>query len=152
MNLINEASQNIADRLTWHTANTVSDGMLEDTCEATVTVVDVDPPVINSFTVSPIVLWPPNHKMVTITPGLNAEDNCDIDTVTYVVTSNEPVNGVADGNTTPDWIVNGANIQLRAERSGQGSGRVYTITVTVKDTSGNTSTASTTAQVPLNQG
>jgi hypothetical protein len=50
------------------------------------------------------------------------------------ITSNEPVNGTADGDTDPDWIVvDDHNIQLRAERASNGSGRIYTITVTVDD-------------------
>ena len=43
-----------------------------------------------------------------------------------------------DGNTAPDWeIVDSHHVRLRAERSGRGNGRVYTITITCTDGSGN---------------
>ena len=40
---------------------------------------------------------------------------------------------------------------LRAERSGQGSGRVYTITYEAKDKSGNATTSSVVVTVPKSQ-
>ena len=39
-------------------------------------------------------------------------------------------------------------VQLRAERSGTGDGRVYTITITASDASGNQSTATVDVRVP----
>jgi hypothetical protein len=65
------------------------------------------------------------------------------------VASNEPENGADDGNTAPDWLVLDAHrLQLRAERSGAGTGRVYTITVTCSDAAGNTSSSNVTVTVP----
>ena len=55
-----------------------------------------------------------------------------------------------DGNTTDDIQIDGDNILLRAERAGDGNGRVYTITYEATDASGNTATASTTVTVPHN--
>jgi hypothetical protein len=50
------------------------------------------------------------------------------------VTSNEPVNGLGDGDASPDWtIIDAHHINLRAERSGTGTGRTYTITITCTD-------------------
>ena len=43
-------------------------------------------------------------------------------------------------------------IFVRAERSGKGDGRVYTLNYMVTDVSGNTATASTTVTVPHDQG
>ena len=61
-------------------------------------------------------------------------------------------NGAADGNTEADWeIVSNREVRLRAERSGNGADRVYTITVTAVDAAGNTSTASTNVIVPHDQ-
>jgi hypothetical protein len=66
------------------------------------------------------------------------------------VTSNEPVNSGEDGDTGPDWeIVNPHKVRLRAERSGAGTGRIYTITVTCTDASGNQTIKTTTVTVPL---
>jgi hypothetical protein len=63
------------------------------------------------------------------------------------VTSNEPVNGTGDGDTSPDWvIVDSHHVQLRAERAGNGNGRVYTINVACPSASGKT-----TVSVPKNK-
>jgi hypothetical protein len=69
------------------------------------------------------------------------------------VTSDEPVNGIADGNTAPDWKITGdLTVKLRAERSGVGDGRVYTITVACTDQLGGGSTETTRVLVPKNGG
>jgi len=66
------------------------------------------------------------------------------------VTSNEPDNGEEDGNTVNDIvIVDDFHFELRAERSGVGTGRVYTITYLVTDACGNSTLASATVTVPL---
>jgi hypothetical protein len=41
---------------------------------------------------------------------------------------------------------------LRAERSGGGSGRIYTVTVEATDEAGNTTTATTEVTVPHSKG
>lgn len=42
-------------------------------------------------------------------------------------------------------------LQLRAERSGRASGRIYTVLVTATDASGNSSTATVDIKVPHDQ-
>lgn len=116
--------------------------------ESTVSVqaFDSTPPVIESLTVSPDTLWPPNHKMVTVTAGVVATDTCDPNPVCTIVgvTSDEPVNGTGDGNTEPDWVLSGAlTVDLRSERAGTQDGRTYTIEVTCTDQSGNESDSAT---------
>jgi hypothetical protein len=115
---------------------------------------DVTPPNISSVGVNQNVLWPPNHKLVPITVSWSATDNCSTPACAISsVSSNEPVNGLGDGNTAPDWIItSGSTLLLRAERSGLGNGRVYTITVTCRDAAGNTSSRSITVTVPHDQG
>ena len=106
----------------------------------TVTVVDTTPPVIHQVTATPGALWPPNHKMVPVTFTVDVSDICDAAPSCRVVsvTSNEPTNGKGSGHTAPDWrIVDDLKVELRAERSGPGSGRVYTVTVRCTDGSGN---------------
>jgi hypothetical protein len=120
------------------------------TCSFTVTVNDTEAPVISNVSVDPSVLWPANHKMRNIAVTYSSTDNCP-GTVTCVlsVTSNEAVNSAGDGNTSPDWeIVNNHSVKLRAERSGAGTGRVYTITIRCTDMAGNTGVATTTVMVP----
>ncbi|QNA43133.1 CHRD domain-containing protein [Lacibacter sediminis] len=136
------------------------------TCSFTVTVNDTEAPQIYDLKTDPVVLWPANGKMriIKVTTGTFADtlsadtlniidgvtDNCPgpINCVLSVI-SNEPVNGVGDGNTSPDWeIINNHIVKLRAERSGTGTGRVYTITMRCTDLAGNTSEETTTVTVP----
>jgi len=121
----------------------------------TVNVVDMMAPTINSVSVSPRVLWAPNHRMVDVTVTVDAEDICDPIPVCSIVdvTSNEPIDGPGDGNTEPDWESTGdLTLSLRAERAGGGIGRVYTIHVECTDASGNTTTATVEVTVPHDQG
>lgn len=124
--------------------------------EVVVNVEDAEPPILN-LSVSPSRLWPPNHKMVhvTVTPNV---DECGSSTVTLEsVTSNEPDNGQGDGNTSNDiqGVEEGTadfGFDLRAERSGGGSGRVYTILYRIVDEAGLETTATTRVVVPHDQG
>ena len=111
-------------------------------------------PAIASVSASPNVLWPPNHKMVPVTIAVSASDACsDVTSSIVGVTSDEPVDGLGDGHTSPDWVVTGAlTLLVRSERSGTGDGRVYTVTIDAVDGSGNVATGSTTVRVPHDQG
>ncbi len=123
-------------------------------CQATVRVLDQTPPSIRSLAASPTVLWPPNHQMVPVNVTLAASDGCDTAPSCRItsVRSNEPVNGLGDGDTAPDWEITGnLGLKLRAERFGKGNGRVYTITAMCTDASGNSSTKTTTVTVPRDQ-
>ena len=93
--------------------------------------------------------------MVPITIAVGASDVVDAEPVCSVtsVSSNEPVSGTGQGDTGPDWTVTGAlNLNLRAERAGHGSGRVYTIAIVCADQAGNTSTTSVRVTVPHDKG
>lgn len=112
-------------------------------------------PTIDEISLTPNVLWPANHKYVDVSASVFASDNFDTDvSVTLVsVTSNEPDNGVDDGNTVDDFVtINDLQFELRAERSGIGSGRIYTITYQATDDCGNSTTAEATVTVPLGMG
>jgi hypothetical protein len=120
------------------------------TCSFDVTVNDVQPPAITGLSVNPSVIDSNNHKMVDVTVSYTSTDNSgNANVCSITVTSNEPGNGLGDGNTQPDWeIIDAHHIRLRAERAGTGVDRVYTITVTCVDAAGNTTSASTTVTVP----
>jgi hypothetical protein len=125
------------------------------TCTFVVTVIDNTPPVITGVTNVPLILWPPNHKYWKICPNVLITDNCPNPTFTVIsITSNEPQNGLGDGDTPIDWqILNNGCINLRAERSGTGTGRIYTITFMATDAHGNTSAPATiTVKVPHDMG
>jgi hypothetical protein len=124
------------------------------TAQTTVTVVDTTPPTIDNVVAVPASLWPPNHKMVPVTVTVDVTDICDASPSCQVisVTSHEPINGKGDGNTTPDWrIVDDLLVELRTERSGPGSGRVYTLTVRCTDDSGNSAVRNVEVSVPHDQ-
>jgi len=107
------------------------------------------PPVISGESVDKPVLLPSNHKLLDVTVSYNVTDNCGPVVDALTVSSNEFVNGLGQGNTAPDWeIVDAHHLRLRAERSGAGSGRVYTITITSTDSAGNASTKQLFVSVP----
>jgi hypothetical protein len=123
------------------------------TANVTITVVDTTPPTITA-TVMPGTLWPPNHKYVEVKTNVTAVDLGDPEpTITLMsVTSNEPDNAKGDGNTVDDIvIVNDFTFNLRSERAGSGSGRIYTITYKATDASGNYGIGTVTIEVPHNQ-
>lgn len=114
-------------------------------CETTPPVVDVS--------VSPSVLWPANHKYVDVTATVDVTDADPHPTITLLgVTSNEPDDGLGDGDQPDDIvIVDDFNFRLRAERSGLGRGRLYTIVYEVVDSCGNREIGRAIVIVPHDQ-
>jgi len=99
-----------------------------------------DPPIASAAQPTTATLWPPNHGMlaVGITGVTDVGNNATI-TITEV-TQDEPTNGLGDGDTAIDAIINGdGTVLLRAERSGKGDGRVYRISFTASDLEGSSS-------------
>ena len=119
---------------------TVDDGHGEsDSATVTITVNCVNDAPVCTITPSQASIWPPNHKMVSIT----ASGATDVDSavLTYSVVSifqDEPTNTTGDGNTAIDGAgIGTSTAQVRAERTGDpknpGNGRVYHITFSVSD-------------------
>jgi len=134
-----------------------------NSCTSNVTVVDTTPPVITSLVANPRTLWPPNHKLVPVSITATATDICDTSPKCKIisVTSNEPVLGPGSGNTDPDWVITEPGpsvspatlgVQLRSERAGGGTGRVYRVNVSCSDASGNTTAGQTAVTVAHDQG
>ena len=117
---------------------------------------DTTPPIVTVHA-DPSELWPPNHRMVHVHVEVEVIDCSSYEVFLDSVTSNEPPNSTGDGNTEPD--IEGADLgtedydlYLRAERSGGGSGRVYTITYRVVDAGGLETWESAFVVVPHDQG
>jgi hypothetical protein len=119
-----------------------------DTDEVTIDIQDTTPPSI-SVILDPAMLWPPNHRMVDVSAMVDAADACGETTIMLIsVVSNEDENANGDGNTEPDIMgaepgTDDQSFQLRAERAGGGSGRVYTVKYKATDEAGNESDEAT---------
>jgi CSLREA domain-containing protein len=135
----------------------------QDTLTVNVTA-NATPPVITlTGTGAKVLKQSPNHSYKTFTIAdmvQSASDDCDGDVINNVViekvTSDEPDNspGPGDGNTINDIVIASGckSVQLRAERDGTKDGRVYHVTLGVKDNSGNVGEAVYTVSVPVGKG
>jgi hypothetical protein len=135
---------------------TVSDGINAPVSRnIIIDIVDTTEPTLAPVS-SKLILWPPNHDMVDIEIDTNAWDNSGMPILSATVASNEPIDGLGDSaNPAPDWTspvidqeTGVVTLQLRAERSGRGDGRIYTVAIIAIDPSGNASTANVEIIVP----
>jgi len=129
----------------------VSDGMLSSPpAPVAVFVQDVGaPPACDLAQAIPASLWPPNHKMLAVAiTGVSDPDNQQVTLTVTAVTQDEPVNGLGDGDTSPDAVLQGSSVLIRSERSGLGNGRVYRINFMASDGSGDSCTGSVAVCVP----
>jgi len=106
----------------------------------------------------PGVLWSPDHRLVPVSIVIDVADaGSGLASYTLLsAASNEPDNGLGDGDTAKDiqgWNIGTADVSglLRAERSGLGSGRVYTLRYRGIDRAGNTGGCSVAITVPHDQ-
>ena len=139
---------------------TVEDGINPAvTAILNVEVVDTEAPTLAPVA-TPSILWPPNHKMVTVVVQLNASDNSG-ETLDFTaeVTSSENADKDGDGHTIPDFtepVIDAENgtvtVDLRSERAGGATGRVYTILISAKDSSDNVTTATLYVICPHDKG
>lgn len=119
---------------------------------------DITPPAL-SVSMRPNVLWPPNEKLIPITATITVKDDYDPQPEVKLesITANEPLekDDIKDAALGSD----DRQFKLRAERDGKDDdkkrnktqpkpGRIYTITYSALDASGNKSTVSTTVTVP----
>jgi hypothetical protein len=131
---------------------TAANSLASATCTFDVIVSDKQPATITNARTNPTTLWPADHRMRNVGVSYTVSDNCGTVTTTLSVKSNEAINGLGDGDMAPDWeIVDNRNVRLRAERSGLGDGRIYTVTITAKDAHGNVSTQDVLVTVPKDQ-
>jgi hypothetical protein len=135
---------------------TVSDGFDSTSCQSVITIDDMREPVIEVRD-QPLRIWPPNHKYEEITPDMllaSAEDACGrpiaLDQVKVIeVRSDEPEDTNGDGSSLDDMVVHCPNrVMLRAERTGGGNGRVYTVVYRLDGENGTEVTAEAKVYVP----
>lgn len=98
-------------------------------------------------------LWPPNHKMQEVSIINITDPKGDAISINInMVKQDEATNGAGSGNTCPDAENIGSSaVQLRAERSGQGNGRVYHLYFTATDSKGASCNGEAKVCVPHNQ-
>lgn len=148
------ASPSTIDEPGQYTVSVVDAEGQQAVCQGTLVVLDTTPPALTAKTVE---LWPPNHKLHTLRPAdcVSVVDTCDDEvrlSFTYA-TSNEAANTTGDGNTDADIVALGCDsVQLRAERSGKGEGRVYSLGVRATDASGNSTLGECVVVVPHDKG
>jgi predicted extracellular nuclease len=115
---------------------------------------DNEPPVCDGAAPSMDIIWPVNHKFVLV--GLSGVTDPDGDPFSITIDSiyqDEPVDDGGDGSTAPDAIIHeDGSFEIRAERNGDGNGRVYTIAFTVTDYYGDTCSSLVRVGVPHDQG
>ena len=127
---------------------TDASGNVADQVMRTVIVEDTIPPAFALF-VTPDVLWPPNNKMVKITPWPVVGDHCDEQVEVSLV--DVSMNVAGDINDYAE-IGDDGSIYLKAAKDKEGSSRVYTLVYEAVDDSGNVTEASATVTVPHSRG
>ena len=128
----------------------------EGTAEKRVDVSDSAPPVFGVGEALPPCLWPPSHEMVLYELGadlvVNATDVCSSQAALKVsiveVSSSEAADAKGSGNTAPDVVYGTGALCVRAERSGSGSGRTYTVRLKAVDHRGNAAETTLNLAVP----
>lgn len=113
---------------------------------------DTTPPIL-SVTLTPSTIWPPDNKLISVTAAISVTDNYDPQPEIKLesITCNEPlapgdVSGASLGTDVRQF-------QLKATRAGNNlAGRIYTITYSATDGSGNKSTTTATVIVPHDKG
>ena len=110
-----------------------------------------DPPVCSAARPSQLVLWPPNQQLVPIEIlGITHRPDNPVTIVITSVTQDEKVEGLADGNTSPDAVIQAGRVLLRAQRAGNGNGRVYQVRFDAVDATGASCSGVVHVGVPLN--
>ena len=114
--------------------------------------IDTTPPIL-SISLTPATLWPPNNKMVSVNATITVKDDYDPEPVIKLesITASETL--AANDIQNAQLGTDDRQFSLAAEREGTNlAGRIYTITYSATDASGNKATASATVTVPHDQG
>ena len=136
------------DGAMWFTMSTCDDSDVHEI--GRIRFADSAAPAISGMPDASCSLWPPNHRLrqVAHITASDPESGLPPGALAVTVTSNEPeLPGPSDTIVTADGA-GGFVVQLRADRRGGGSGRVYTIVATAKDNAGNVARATAACTVP----
>lgn len=100
--------------------------------------IDKTPPTV-ACTVATNTLWPPNHELADVGLQRTVADLLDsVPTQRLLVYSDEAEDASSGGETTPDaQLLESGALLLRAERQGQGHGRIYLLLSEATDAAGN---------------
>jgi hypothetical protein len=120
----------------------------QETAKTLTVRIDRTPPTVTGMP-SNCSLWPPDHRLVQVA-SVSASDAISgiVGPPAVTATSNEPENGTGDGDFAPDVVISNGVVQVRVERAGNGTGRVYTMTAAASDLAGNTTTQTAICRVP----
>jgi hypothetical protein len=123
---------------------------------AVVTGINIDktPPTVSCAT-TPNILWPPNHSLVPVQVSVNVVDvlSGPAGSMLTSAQSSEPDAGTGAGDPGGDiqrFVVGTLSTSgfLRAERRGDGPGRIYSLAFQGSDAAGNVGTCTATVSVP----
>jgi predicted extracellular nuclease len=111
-------------------------------------------PVCEAAYASVDLLWPVNHKFVSIEIlGVIDGDGHELTITIDSIFQDEQVDENGDGSTAPDAIIgDDGTFELRAERVGDGNGRVYHIFFTADDGYGGSCLGEVLVSVPHDSG
>jgi parallel beta-helix repeat protein len=110
--------------------------------------IDKTNPVIFGMPAPGCTLSPPKHQLVQVAVITATDSRAGVASLNVTAASSERDSGTGGGDVPGDIIINGGTVQLRAERSPSGKGRIYTITATAIDVAGNSVTAVAACTVP----
>ncbi len=117
---------------------------------ASIDVVDTMPPVLSCSVAIP-VLNQENHDLVNVGLSAAAVDQCDgnLPAAVHVFSNEDDQGNTGNGAFSPDAKdIAAGTLRLRAERTGNGDGRVYLIVADATDSSGNRGFNCCTVTVP----
>jgi hypothetical protein len=128
------------------------DATITGTTSSTVTTAST--PDCSGAAASAGVIWPPNHTMVSETiVGVTDPFNLPLVIVVTGIMQDEFVAAIGSGNTSPDGAgIGTSTAQIRAERAGPGTGRIYFISFSATNTQGAECTGTVSVFVPHDQG
>jgi len=124
----------------------------DETSKSLAVRIDGVAPTINGMPASDCTLWPLSHKLQAVAV-VSAEDLVSgVASLDVAAESSEASDGPDKDIVVTSNGAGGFVVELRAERHGDGSGRVYTVTTTAKDKADNVRTMTTQCIVPHDKG